>query len=172
MKRGGPPIISVVGRTGSGKTTFIEKLVAELKKRGYGVATIKHSVNQPDIDHPGKDTWRHARAGAETVLIVSANNIAMIKKGKRKRSLDELAAWLLPDEDIVITEGFKKGKKPKIEVLRKDVGEELLCSREELLAVVSDFEIDLDVPLFSFDDARGVADLIEKRFSLKPPIVQ
>ena len=159
-----PPIISVVGKTDSGKTTFIVKLVAELKKRGYRVATIKHSVDRLEIDHPGKDTWRHARAGADTVLIVSPGKIAMIKKCTEEQGLDDIAAWLLRDEDIAITEGFKKGDRPKIEVVGKEAGGDLLCSREELLAVVGKTETDLDVPLFGPDDAEGVADLLEKTF--------
>ena len=159
-----PPIISVVGRTDSGKTMFIVKLVAELKKRGYRVATIKHSGDRLDIDHPGKDTWRHARAGADTVLLVSGCRVAIFKKYRTEPGLDDIATSFLEDADIVITEGFKKEAKPKIEVVGKGAGADLLCSREELLAVVGETENDLDVPVFGADDAKGVAELLEKTY--------
>jgi len=138
--------------------------VAELKKSGYRVATIKHSIDRIEIDHPGKDTWRHARAGADTVLLVSGCSVAMFKKYRTEPCLDDIAASFLEDADIVITEGFKKEVKPKIEVVGKGAGANLLCSREELLAVVGETEIGIDVPLFGPDDAEGVADLLEKTY--------
>ena len=155
------PIISVVGKTNSGKTTFIEKLIKELKKRGYRVGTIKHDAHNFQIDHEGKDTWRHAQAGADTVVISSKNKLAMIKKLDGQYSLDELSRWLLKDVDIIITEGYKQQDKPKIEIFRKEVSKELLCSPSELLAVVTDQTLDLDVPSFGLDDAAGVVNLVE-----------
>ena len=165
-----PPILSVVGKSNVGKTTFLEKLIAELKRRGYRVATVKHDVHGFDIDHPGKDTWRHAAAGADTILIASHQKLAMIKKWEGERSLDELAGWLLEDVDIVFTEGFKRKDKPKIEVVRKARSEELICSADELLAIVSDVKFELDIPCFGLDAAAGLVDLIEKKYSLKPPV--
>ena len=155
------PIISVVGKTNSGKTTFIEKLIKELKRRGYRVATVKHDVHNFEIDHEGKDTWRHAQAGADTVVISSKGKLAMIKKLDGQHSLDELSRWLLKDVDIIITEGYKRQDKPKIEIFRKEVGRKLLCSPSELLAVVTDQAVDLDVPSFGLDDAAGVVNLVE-----------
>lgn len=162
------PIISVVGKTNVGKTTFIEKLIRELKTRGRRIATIKHDVHQFDIDHEGKDTWRHAQAGADTVLIASSNKMAMIKKIDREYNLEELRDWLLTDVDLIITEGYKRKDKPKIEISRKEVSKDLLCHREELLAIVSDRDFDLGVPVFGLEDAAGVADLIEKSFLTSP----
>ena len=63
-----PPIISIVGKSNSGKTTFLEKVVRELKRRGYRVAVVKHSTHDIKIDQPGKDTWRLAQAGSDVVV--------------------------------------------------------------------------------------------------------
>ncbi|GAW92034.1 molybdopterin-guanine dinucleotide biosynthesis protein MobB [Calderihabitans maritimus] len=150
-----------------GKTTLLEKLIPELKRRGYRVATIKHDAHNFDIDHPGKDTWRHAQAGADVVVISSPVKFAMIAKVEEERSLDELVT-MLPPVDIVLTEGYKRGNKPKIEVFRAARGEkELLCRPEELLAIASDVSFDIGVPVYGLDDVAGLADLIEEKFLKK-----
>ena len=155
------PIISVVGKSGVGKTTLLEKLIAELKRRGYRVGTIKHDAHGFEIDKPGKDSWRHAQAGSDAVLISSPEKLALIKRLNGERSLDELLAYM-GDVDLVLTEGYKSGDKPKIEVSRQARGQELLCHEEELLALVTDQPFDLDVPQFEHGDVVGLADLIEK----------
>jgi len=164
-----PPVVCIVGKSDSGKTTFIEKLVPELKRRGYKVATIKHDVHGFDIDIPGKDSWRHSRAGADVTVISSSKKIAVIKKLVGELTLDEIAECYLSDVDIIIAEGFKRQDKPKIEVYRPDVHDSLLCSPEELIALVGlpDGQREasmLDVPRFDREDAGGVADIIEERF--------
>lgn len=157
------PIISVVGKSGVGKTTFLEKLIAELKRRGYRVATIKHDVHGFEIDRPGKDSWRLAQAGSDSVVIASPQRLALIKCLDREMSLREIAA-LLTDVDIILTEGYKRGDAPKIEVSRRERGGGLLCTPDELVAIVSDQAFDLDVPRFGLDDTVGTADLVEGRF--------
>ncbi|MBC7263499.1 MAG: molybdopterin-guanine dinucleotide biosynthesis protein B [Chloroflexi bacterium] len=157
------PVVSVVGKSGVGKTAFLEKLIAELKRRGYTVATVKHDRHDFEIDHPGKDTWRHAMAGADVVAISSPQRMAMIRRVRAELSLDEVVG-LLPDVDIVLTEGYKQGDKPKIEVSRREKGRELLCEEGELFALVTDQPFSLNVPQFDLDDAAGVADLLEERF--------
>lgn len=161
------PIICVVGKSGVGKTYVIEKLVAELKRRNYQVATIKHSVSGFDIDQEGKDTWRHARAGSDTVAISSPQKIAIIRKVDHDHTLAELQRFIGLDFDIILAEGFKHEKAPKIEVHRKEFGPDLLCSKEELLAVTTDEKLDMDAPQYSLEDATALADLIEKRFFAK-----
>ena len=161
------PIICVVGKSGVGKTYVIEKLVTELKRRGYQMATIKHSVSGFDIDQEGKDTWRHARAGSDTVAISSPQKIAVIRKADHDHTLTELQRFIGPDFDIVLAEGFKHEKAPKIEVHRKEFGPDLLCSKEELLAITTDEKLDMDVPQYSLEDATALVDLIEKRFLAK-----
>ncbi|MBI5956955.1 MAG: molybdopterin-guanine dinucleotide biosynthesis protein B [Chloroflexi bacterium] len=163
MRNESVPIISVVGKSDSGKTTLLEKLIPELKRRGYRVATVKHDIHGFEIDREGKDTWRHARAGADAVVISSGQKLAVIKRTRRELSLDEIAE-LLPDVDIILTEGYKRGPKPKIEVSRRTVSPELLCSPEELVAIVTDQSFPIDVPQFALDDAKGLVDLLEERF--------
>jgi molybdopterin-guanine dinucleotide biosynthesis protein B len=159
------PIISIVGKSGAGKTTLLEKLIRELKRRGYRVATVKHDVHSFEIDHPGKDTWRHAQAGSDHVVIASPARIAHIQRVERELTLPEIAATI-NDVDIVLTEGYKRGPAPKIEVSRAEKGNELLCTREELVAIATDQHFDMDVPQFELDDAAGLVDLIERTFSL------
>ncbi len=162
----GTPIISVVGKSDSGKTTLLEKLIAELKKRGYRVGTVKHDTHGFEIDHPGKDSWRHAQAGSDVVVIASPNKLALIKKLETELKLDEVTSYIT-DVDIILTEGYKRADKPKIEVHRRAVGGDLLCSPEELLAVVTDEPLDVPVPQFSFDETEALVDLIEDRFLKK-----
>jgi len=160
-----PPIVTFVGKSNAGKTTYLEKLIKELKSRNIKVGTIKHDVHGFDIDKPGKDTWRHAQAGADAVIISSQSKIAVIKKMEYEMSLDQ-AAEFISDMDIILTEGFKRSAKPKIEIYRKAHSTELLCNPDELIALVSDAEWNLDVPVFDLDDAIGVANLLQKKYSL------
>ncbi len=154
------PIISVVGKSDVGKTTFLEKLVRELKSKGYRVAVIKHDTHGFEVDHPGKDSWRMAQAGSDVVVISSADKVAMIKKTSQELSLDQLEAHIMGGVDIVLTEGYKSADKPKIEISRAEVSDELLCTEQELLALVTDQRFDLDVPHFTLDDARGVVEFL------------
>ena len=157
------PIISVVGKSGVGKTTLLEKLIAELKQRGYRVATVKHDIHDFEIDQPGKDSWRLAQAGSDSVVIASPKGLALIKRLDREMALGEIAAFLT-DIDIILTEGYKRGNAPKIEVSRREKGRELLCTADELVAIVSDQPFDLDVPQFGLDDTMGIVGWLEGRF--------
>ena len=157
------PIISVVGKSGSGKTTFLEKLLPELKRRGYRVAIVKHDTHGFDIDHPGKDTWRHAQAGADAVAISSPRRIALIQQLEEEMPLDEIGHYI-KGVDIIITEGYKRGNKPKIEISRRARSTELICDEEELIAIVTDQTFPLNVPHFDLGDVAGVANLLEARF--------
>jgi len=154
------PIVCVVGKSDSGKTTLLEKLIVEFKQRGYRVATIKHhSHGDFDIDVPGKDTWRHAQAGADQVVIASPSKLAHIRRLEHELSLDEIVASIT-GVDIILTEGFKRSAKPKIEVSRCEQGSELICQPEELIAVAADHPINVDVPQFGLNDAAGIVDLL------------
>ncbi|MDA8187897.1 MAG: molybdopterin-guanine dinucleotide biosynthesis protein B [Dehalococcoidales bacterium] len=158
------PIICVVGKSDAGKTTFLEKLIPELSRRGYRVGTVKHDVHGFDIDKPGKDSWKHKQAGSTAVVISSPEKLAIIKRTEREQTLDEIALLVGEDVDIILTEGFKRSNKPKIEISRREKGTELLCDERELVAVVADNDFDIRVPQFGLDDATGVADLLERRF--------
>ena len=155
------PVISIVAKSDSGKTTLLEKVIRELKARGIRLAIIKHDAHSFEIDHPGKDTWRHAQAGADVVAISSPGKVAIIEKLEQELRLDEVIARI-SGVDIIITEGFKREHKPKIEVFRSAAHKELLCRPDELVAIASDIPWDLGVPCYDIDDFQGVADEIEK----------
>jgi len=158
------PIISIVGRTDSGKTTFIEKLIPALRARGYRVATLKHDIHGFEVDKEGKDSWRHAQAGAEAVIISSPRRYALIRKVERERTIGELAGLVSDGVDLIVTEGYKSGPMPKVEVYRPEVHPDPLCKPEDnLLAIVSTVKVEGKVPSFGIDDADGVAALIEEQ---------
>jgi molybdopterin-guanine dinucleotide biosynthesis protein B len=158
------PIICIVGRSNVGKTTLLEKLIPALKRRGYRVATIKHHSHPGfEIDQPGKDTWRHAQAGSEHVIIAAPDKVASIRRVEQEPTLDELAATIR-EVDIILTEGYKRSNKPKIEVVRAARSREAICTPEELVALVSDTPIALEVPQFDLNDAEGLAGLLEAQF--------
>lgn len=163
------PVVSIVGRSGSGKTTLLEKVVVELKKRGYRVGTIKHDVHGFEIDYKGKDSWRHKRAGARTVVLSSPKRIASIKDVDKEPSLDRIRFELMPDDlDIVLTEGYKKAKNPKIELVRKALSRRPLCMGDKnLLAIASDVRFKRGIPCFDINDYKGIATFIEERFLKK-----
>jgi len=160
-----PPIVAVVGKSDAGKTTFLEKLLRELKNRKIKVGTVKHDVHGFDIDKPGKDTWRHAQAGADAVVISSPSKVAIIKKVEEELTLDQVAE-AVSDMDIILTEGYKRSNKPKIEISRTAHSTELLCTADELIALVSDRQWDIGVPVFDLDDASGVASLLQEKYGL------
>lgn len=160
-------MISIVGKSNVGKTTLLEKLLPELKSRGYRVATIKHDVHGFEVDQPGKDSWRHAQAGSDISVISSPNKLAMIRKVDEDTSLEEISRIIGTDVDLIMTEGYKRGNAPKIEVHRKEVAHELLCTAEELIAIATDEALPIDVPQFDLDDAKGLVDSIEKKILSK-----
>ena len=157
-----PPVISVVGKSGSGKTVFLEKLIAVLKGRGLKIGVIKHDPHGFEIDTPGKDSWRHARAGSATVVLSSPERLAIIKRLDEEMTLDALVSTYLQDVDLVITEGYKTGRKKKIEVSRRERSQDLVSPAQDLIAIVTDQSFDLPVPHFGLDDAEAVADLLEE----------
>jgi molybdopterin-guanine dinucleotide biosynthesis protein B len=158
------PLITVIGKSGCGKTTLLEKLVAELKQRGYRLATVKHHSHRGfDIDQSGKDSWRFAQAGSDHVVIAAPDKIASYRKIERELSLDEIAATIT-DVDLILVEGYKQAGKPALEVLRAENSRELISSREQRFAVAADFPLELGVPQFGLDDVQQIADLIEQRF--------
>ena len=159
------PLISIVGKSGIGKTMLIEKLVRELKSRGLRVAVIKHHAHTTPIDAPGKDSWRFAEAGADAVVVSSPVEIARFERVARELTLAEIAARV-EDVDLILTEGFKRETAPKIEVSRAERGTDLVARAEELIAVVSDHPIPLPVPRFDLDDGPGIAAFLCKHLAL------
>jgi len=161
-----PPIVSIVGKSKSGKTTLIEKLIGELKSRGYRVATIKHAPQNLTFDEPGKDSWRHTQAGSEATVISSPDKMVLIKPVAWESSLEEIAHLLGEDYDIILTEGFRQGNASKIEVHRKEAGPPLAATKK-LIAIATDEPLETKTRQFSLEDIEGLADLLEKGF-IKP----
>ena len=158
------PIVCFVGRSNSGKTTFIERVIPELVRAGYKVATVKHAGHGFDLDTEGKDSWRHKRAGASSVAILSKGSMALFADVSDQPTVEEVRdRFLDATYDLIIAEGWKHEGYPKIVIVRDRFGEVPL-STEGLLAVVSDKPVDLDVPAFGLDDVSAVAALIMTHF--------
>lgn len=163
-------VVAFVAKSGTGKTTLLEKVITELKQRGYRVGVVKHDAHRFDIDRPGKDSYRFTAAGADTMLLSSPDKLAMVKKHPEAPSIEELLETYFSDEDIVLTEGFKKSSLPKIELHRPERSESLLCRGMQddptLLAVASSAPLILDVPVLDLNNAGSITDFIEERFLL------
>ena len=162
-----PPVLAVVGRSKTGKTTLIEHLIHALAEKGYIVGTIKDATGGFQIDSEGKDSDRHYRAGAQAVAVVSAKQerMAFFARLSAKPSISELCQRLFPDVDLVILEGFRTLGFPKIETTR---GESLYCNSDpNLFAVVGQTPGGAGhVSCFSLTDMSGLVTLIEGRFKL------
>jgi len=158
-----PPIISIIGKSKSGKTTLIEKLIAELKQRGYRVATIKHHFHtDKSLDTPGKDTYRHAEAGAERVVMISPLTTVTFDYPPQPPTPQDVAAQMT-DVDLVLTEGFSQAKLPAIEVSRAERKSDLVSDSTFLLAIAADYPIPDFSPVFDINDIAGLVNLIEQK---------
>lgn len=167
-----PPIISVIGRKKAGKTTVLERLIVGLKARGYRVATIKHHIHYGfSIDSPGKDTWRHAAAGADVVAISSPDRLVLMRTTAKELFLREIVDRYMGDVDVVLTEGYARAETPKILVATCEDDLRLFNSAAggEIVAVVSDSEINTSCEVFGFDDVDKLASFIEERFLSNEP---
>lgn len=168
----GPSAVSVVAKSGTGKTTMLEKIISELADRGYRVGTIKHDAHHFDIDHEGKDSWRLTQAGGSPMVISSSEKMAMVRSHLLgEMSVEEIIFRFMTDVDIVLTEGYKSGTLPKIEIHRAERSPELLCMTRvgtildhRLIAVVSDEELSSPVPLFPLDHPGPICDFLEEQF--------
>jgi len=157
-------IITIVGKSNSGKTTLLEKVIALLTGKGYKIGSVKHAHDGFEMDKEGKDSFRHRNAGARATLVITENKIAMIKDDTT--SYIEKMQSYLSDMDIILAEGFKKQNLPKIEIFRtKSVHKEPLCMNDEnLIAFVTDSDYKPDVPIFGLEDIKQIADFIEFNF--------
>jgi molybdopterin-guanine dinucleotide biosynthesis protein B len=132
------PMIIFVGRSGAGKTTLLVKLIAELRRRGYHLATVKHhSHGGLEIDRPGKDSWRHARAGSEQVIVAAPDKVASYRRQDRELALGEIVAGV-SGVDIILIEGYKQERLPTFEVVRAANSLELVGCPEFRFAVAAD----------------------------------
>ena len=164
----GPPVVSIVGKSDSGKTTLIEKLVPRLIERGVRVGTIKHDVHGFQMDREGKDSYRHKKAGALVTVISSPRQIGMVRDVDREQRIEELVDRYFPEVDLVLTEGYKREKWPKVEVHRKELHRSLLSGAEDgLIAVMTDEELSVEVPCFHLDDIDALAEFLVRKFQLE-----
>ena len=139
------PIITFVGKSGTGKTTLLEQLIPMLKGRGLRLAVLKHDAHHFEMDKPGKDTYRFTAAGADVVTISNAEKFAMIEQPPEELSLRDIISRL-PQVDLVLTEGYKKSRYPKIEIHRAELHRPLLADPNELLAILTDEPVDSPAP--------------------------
>ena len=169
MGKGLIPILSVIGRSNTGKTTFIEKLIPMLNAKGIRVATIKHHLHDFESDREGKDSYRHKKAGARIAMIVSPQKVAFTADTERELTIAELVSTYIRNVDLLIVEGFKEERAPKIEVFRYSEGVAPLCRDDsDVFAVMSDRPIDAPVPVLSRDDIQAAVELILSRLTLDP----
>ena len=164
------PAVSFVAKSGTGKTTLVIEVIAELKRRGYRVGALKHDAHRFEIDHQGKDSQRMTAAGADTTLISSPAKHAVVVQHAAAPSIETLIARYFDDVDLVLAEGYKLTALPKIEVHRPGYNPQLLCRGEQhdptLLAVASDEPLELDVPTLDLNHPPAVADFIVSALGL------
>ena len=157
------PVVCIVGKTKSGKTTFIEKLLTEMVSEGLRVATVKHVAPEVEMDKPGKDSYRHIAAGSLATVVASAKKLVLVKAEQPDSILEDSLELLGEDYDIVIAEGFKGSDAPKIEIHRKEVGTPLEGLKNRF-AIITDEPLNLEAEQFSFKDVKGVVKLLKKCF--------
>jgi molybdopterin-guanine dinucleotide biosynthesis protein B len=158
-----PPVVSIVGRSGSGKTTHLEKLIVELTSRGYRIATIKHAAGGISYSDTDKDSGRHIQAGSEVTIVSTPNKAMLVRPVTQELGLSELIRMLGEDYDLILTEGFKHGDAPKIEVQRREVGAPL-SEVTKIIARVTDEPQENKIRQFSFAEVKELADLLENGF--------
>ena len=161
-------IFGVTGWKNSGKTGLMERLITEFTARGLTVSSIKHAHHSFDIDHPGRDSYRHRDAGARQVLLASRNRWALMHelRDEDERSLGDLLKQLSP-VDLVLIEGYKRDRHPKIEAHRKETGQPLIAPEDEtIVAVASDKSVSVDRPVLDLNDTAAIANFIAQHLEL------
>jgi molybdopterin-guanine dinucleotide biosynthesis protein MobB len=164
---GEPAVLGVVGRPGNGKTTLIEKLIPEFTRRGLRVGAVKR-VARLDLDVPGKDSWRHAQAGAEAYAVGSPGKVAFVARQREEATLEDIVARFFGGYDVVICEGYRREAPDVVEVFRSGAGyESMVCEPDEPLGLVTDAEL-AHPHRFGLDDAPGLARFLVERLDLTP----
>ena len=161
-------IFGIAGYSGSGKTTLIERLIPLFTGAGLRVSLIKHAHHSFDIDHPGKDSYRHRHAGCSEVLVTSKLRWALMHelRGEREPTLEEMIKRIAPC-DLLLIEGYKRDPLDKLEVYRSTLGEPLLFPQDpRIIAIAGDQRVDAELPQFNVDDVSAIAAFIRKRVGL------
>jgi len=160
---GKPALVAIVGKSDSGKTTLLEKVVPELVKLGLRVGTVKHDAHSFEIDHPGKDSWRHGRAGAEAYVIASPERLAFIAKLDRELELVDIVDRFYQGFDIVVAEGYKRTAPHRVELFRVGAGHaEPLCGPGEAIALITDADLEHEHK-FGLEDGAALAAFLAAR---------
>ncbi len=155
-------VYGVTGWKNAGKTGLMERLVAEITGRGFTVSTVKHAHHSFDVDQPGRDSHRHRMAGANEVLLASGQRVALMQelRGAEEPTLASLLARLSA-VDLVLIEGYKRERHPKVEAFRAEPGNDLIAPSDDTIrAVASDTPMELDRPVFDLNDTVAIADFI------------
>ena len=165
MASASPKVFSIVGHSGAGKTTLVEKLILELSGKGLRIATIKHAHHTVVLDTPGKDSYRYKEAGAVMSMLLTTTQLQLVADATEGREPEQLAQRFLGEADLVLAEGFSQCATPKIEVLRRECAKPPRCTLEDgLIAIVTDMnEIYPQLPHFGLEDIASIADFILKR---------
>jgi molybdopterin-guanine dinucleotide biosynthesis protein MobB len=161
-------VYGVTGWKNAGKTGLMERLVEEITRRGFSVSTVKHAHHTFDVDHAGRDSYRHRSAGARQVMLSSRNRWALMSelRGAEEPPLAALLAKLDP-VDLILIEGYKRDSHPKVEAYRAETGNALIAPDDPTIrAVASDTPLDLDRPVFGLDDTAAIADFILQEVGL------
>ncbi len=161
-----PKIVSFIAKSGTGKTTLIEKIIKILAEKGYKVSSLKHTDHDFDADIPGKDSWRHKNAGACSTMLLSEKKMVFFSDMETPCGIKDIILKFFGGSDIVIIEGFKDLSIPKIELLRKEISPDMDIKYKNdpnlILVCGDDFIKDLKVPQININDAEKIADFIEK----------
>ncbi|SHI96022.1 molybdopterin guanine dinucleotide biosynthesis accessory protein MobB [Shimia gijangensis] len=155
-------VFGITGWKNTGKTGLTERLVAEFTSRGFTVSTLKHAHHSVDVDQAGTDSFRHRSAGAHQVLLASENRWALMTEHRAaaEPSMEDLVAQLTP-VDIVLVEGFKRARHPKIEAHRVAAKQPLIAPGDATVrAIATDTPLDIDRPQFDLNDTSSIADFI------------
>lgn len=155
-------IFGIVGYKNAGKTGLMERLVTEITQRGFSVSTVKHAHHTFDVDHPGKDSFRHRQAGAHQVALSSRTRWALMTelRGADEAPLPELLDRLDP-VDLVLIEGYKAEPHPKIEAYRAETNHPLIATQDPTVrALASDCALEVTLPVFDLDDTSAIANFI------------
>ena len=161
-------VFGFAGWSGSGKTTLIERLIPLVVARGLRVSLIKHAHHTFDVDQPGKDSYRHRHAGCSEVLVSSSRRWALVHelRGAAEPGFPELIERVSPC-DLLLVEGFKREKLPKLEVYRASIGEPLIHPHDpDVVAIASDERLDTNLPQFDLDDAPAIAAFVLRHLDL------
>jgi molybdopterin-guanine dinucleotide biosynthesis adapter protein len=160
-------IYGIIGWKNSGKTSLMERLVTEITARGFSVSTVKHVHHDVDLDQAGKDSFRHRQAGAAEVVLASAKRFALMREHRGPEpELPEILSRMAP-VDLILVEGYKRDAHAKIEVFRREAGQDLIQPQDALVrAVATDVALDLPVPRLDLNDTVAIADFILRETGL------